>query len=247
MGLISWFNEYRKRRALSGITHAYCMEGRVDGKVAYHLFRLEDGKFIESCWGSPKRFGRVGCSGSANVAQALEAIAERRARYSAQGFVEVEVPDWWQKGYRPPENVGPDYFEDPDFHEWDDVKVKEKDTWTHTGMYLMWLDARGFLDPPTDETDAQRLALARQRQLTPGAFFGAVYGGWFGPEEITDEGLDFTRSYYTDKGYKADYRAHVLKPRSNFYSAADTWETYDRISPVLDERYAAWKEAQLLK
>lgn len=247
MGLMSWFSEYRKRRALGGITHAYCMEGLVDGKVAYHLFRLEDGKFIEICWGSPKRYGDVASSGSANVAQALEEIAKRREYYSKQGFVEVEVPDWWQQGYGPPEHLGSDFFEDPDFHEWDDEKVKEKDTWTHTGMYLMWLDARGLLDPPADESGLQLLELARQRTATPGAYFGKATGGWFGPEELTDEGLEFTRSYYTDKGYKADYRAHVLKPRSNFYSGADTWETYNLIAPVLDKRYAAWKEAQTLK
>lgn len=75
---------------------------------------------------------------------------------------------------------------------------------------------------------------------------GAVYGGWFLPEELTDNGLAFTRSYYTDKGYKDDHRVHVPNPRSNFYIAADTWDTYERIAPVLDERYAAWKEPQLL-
>ncbi len=247
MGFREWYSELKKRRALRGVTHAHCMEGLVDGKVEYRLFRLWDGKISEYCWGAPKRYGTLSSRGSAHAEQALEHIRQEHAYWTVRGFVDVAVPEWWSAGDRPPEAEGPDFFEDPDFHEIDGEKVKEVDTWTHSGMYLLWLDANGMFVAPGDEDDLANLMRARQRQMTPGAYFGDAHGGWFGPDDLTDEGLAFTRSYYTDKGYKADYRAHVLKPRSNFYSSADTWETYELIAPVLDERFAAWKEAQQLK
>jgi len=244
MGLIAWFQEARERWKLHGASNAHFMERRVNGKVEHHFFRLWNGRQIEFFSGAPGRYGRPMTGGSVNVAGALADIQKHLALMLKEGFAEVEGPDWWKKGEYPPVAEGPEFFEDPDHHEWDDVKVKEADTWTHSGMYLLWLDSRGLLDLPADEADLAKLALARNRQLTPGAYFGAVQGGWFGPDELTDDGLAFTRSYYNDKGYKADYRAHVLKPRSNFYSGADTWERYDVLAPVLDQRYEAWKEAQ---
>ena len=57
---------------------------------------------------------------------------------------------------------------------------------------------------------------------------------------LTDEGAAFSDRYYSGSpGYLGDWEA-TFGAAANDYSVPDTWETYERIAPLLDSRYEAW-------
>jgi hypothetical protein len=63
-------------------------------------------------------------------------------------------------------------------------------------------------------------------------------------ESLSDDGNLFASKYFdfeTGK-YLSDYCAAVGINIHGIYYASDTWENFDRLKPVLDERYAEWKK-----
>ncbi len=250
MGIRRWLRDVRDQWNYRGVTHLHYLERRTGKKVEYQMIRLENGQYIRSESGTlPRYSGHGGTFGAGTIEERIAHLENVLARYKADGFVEVEPPEWFRHRYgRAPDTDGESmgFYEDPDHHEIDGTKVTEESTWTHSGMYVMWLDTHGMLEPPSDPADLPLLEQARARSITPGAFFGKVYGGWLSEEHLTGDGHPFTHRYYKTTGYKADYKAHLVPSRKNFYSVEDTWENFDLLKPVLDERYAAWKEAEAL-
>lgn len=80
--------------------------------------------------------------------------------------------------------------------------------------------------------------------MTPGAFFLRLCAGKFTDEDLNDEGNAFAATYFDlQKGkYIADYEAIFGKDGPTIYHVADTWENYDRIAPLLDDRLTAWRQ-----
>jgi hypothetical protein len=115
---------------------------------------------------------------------------------------------------------------------------------THTGMFVAWALLSGLsgdihrVDFPDD------LPALRDRSVTPGAFFLASCDGKFTDEDLSDEGSAFAAAYFDlQKGkYLADYEATFGKDGRTIYHVADTWENYDRIAPLLDDRFMAWRQ-----
>lgn len=64
---------------------------------------------------------------------------------------------------------------------------------------------------------------------------------------MNEEGNTFTAGYFdfSTGSYLADYEAllgHGLPPGDGqLYYVADTWENFDKLSPVLDKRLADWR------
>jgi hypothetical protein len=70
--------------------------------------------------------------------------------------------------------------------------------------------------------------------------------GKFIDEDLNDEGNAFTKSYFdfsTGK-YLADYCDALGTTIHRIYYAADTWDNFDLLKPVLDRRYAEWKKSK---
>jgi hypothetical protein len=84
----------------------------------------------------------------------------------------------------------------------------------------------------------------RDRSVTPGAFFIASCDGKFTDEDLSDEQNTFAAAYFDfEKGkYLADYEATFGKDGPTIYHVADTWENYDRIAPLLDDRLKACRQ-----
>lgn len=110
---------------------------------------------------------------------------------------------------------------------------------THTGMFFAWALLSGLAaeDFPDD------LSRLRDRRITPGAFFLAC-SGKFTDEDLNDEGNAFAAAYFDlQKGkYITDYEATFGKDGPTLYHVADSWENYDRIAPLLDDRFKAWRQ-----
>ena len=118
---------------------------------------------------------------------------------------------------------------------------------THTGMYLAWAASRGLLGDGFGEAV---LAPLKARAITGSQLYFDQCDGKLTDDDFSDEGNAFTASYYEQR-FVADYRRvfHADLPNGgestdDFCSLPDTWDHYDRLAPVLDERYAQWRQSQ---
>lgn len=117
---------------------------------------------------------------------------------------------------------------------------------THTGMFLVWGLLSGLAGEFHGEDSPEGVVALRARSVTPGAFFIRFCDGKFTDEDFSNAGNSFALKYYdfqTGK-YLSDYCAAVGVTIDRIYYAADTWENFERLRPVLDKRFAEWKTTQ---
>jgi hypothetical protein len=114
---------------------------------------------------------------------------------------------------------------------------------THIGMFVAWavLAGLGGEDLCGEDADgAEFVAQLKERSITPGAFI-FLLDGKFTDEELNAEGNAFAGVYYAGDQYLDDYGATVGGDVSGLYHVEDSWKTFDRLKPVLDRRFAAWR------
>ena len=118
---------------------------------------------------------------------------------------------------------------------------------THAGMFVAWALLTGLAgnihitDYPGD------IAQLQDRSTTPGAFFLSACDGKFTNEDLSEEGNAFAASYFNFESgdYLADYERTLGQglpagPNSLYY-VADTWDNFDKLKPLLDQRLADWR------
>lgn len=114
---------------------------------------------------------------------------------------------------------------------------------THTGMFVVWGLLSGLAgdihEPPLIEQ-------LMRRSITPGRFFLDDCDGKFTDEDLNDEGNAFARAYFDfETGeYLQDYESTLGQEVATLYHVADTWENYDLLKPVLDQRFSEWRAKQ---
>jgi len=119
---------------------------------------------------------------------------------------------------------------------------------THIGMYLAWAVLAGLgRDDPGDAMWSASVAALKQRSSTGGQVLSSFSDCKLMDSEFSAEGKAFTAAYY-DEAYVRDYQKvfQDQMPRTghetdDFCRVPDTWANFDRLKPVLDRRYAAWK------
>ncbi len=117
---------------------------------------------------------------------------------------------------------------------------------THTGMIVAWAFLSG-LGSDILAIDAPRnLEQLRNRSVTPGQFFMRACDGKFTDEDLSELGNQFVAAYFDFQkaNYLGDYEATVGTDRDNLYCVPDSWETFDRLKPILDSRFAEWQGSQ---
>lgn len=112
---------------------------------------------------------------------------------------------------------------------------------THIGMFLAWTIFAG-LSAPLDDVWKEDAEVLKRRDVTPGAWLEHYCDGKFNDAMLSVEGNAFAEVYYDDDGeYLRDY-ADTLGPEvGSLYEVADSWESYDKLAPVLDKRLAQWR------
>jgi len=114
---------------------------------------------------------------------------------------------------------------------------------THSGMFL----ARASLNDMTGSlhTDDFPDALARPkaREITPGQYLLTVCNEKFTDGGLNEEGNAFAAAYFDlESGqHLADYAIALCGDLPTLYHAADTWEPYDQLAPVLDLALLRWR------
>ena len=115
---------------------------------------------------------------------------------------------------------------------------------THIGMFLAWAITRGLEGEFHRRESLSALEAVRNRQTTGREFLTNECDEKFWEEDLSDEGNAFAKSYYQKEGaggYLADYAEILGNGLPSLYHVADSWSTFDRLVPVLDQRYADWK------
>ena len=114
---------------------------------------------------------------------------------------------------------------------------------THTGMFLAWALLAGLGGELHTEDEPDTVPRLATRRTTPGQFFLEWCDGKFTDEDVNDEGNAFVRDYFDfEKGqYLGDYESTLAGGLPGVYHVPDTWETFDRLKPVLDRRLAEWR------
>ena len=117
---------------------------------------------------------------------------------------------------------------------------------THSGMFLAWALLNGLGGDLFDEEAPEAGAALKARTSTPGAVFLFYCDGKLTDEEFSDAGNAFARDYFDfEKGaYLGDYERTLAEELPSLYHVPDSWETYDRLRPVIDRRYAEWRSTR---
>ena len=112
-------------------------------------------------------------------------------------------------------------------------------------MFLCWMVLRGHAGAEHCDDSEEVIGPLSRRELTPGTWFFKWCDGKFWNADLDEEGNRFASFYYAEEGkpfkaYIDDYQA-TFPEHPDVYSVPDTWESFDRLSPVIEARYVAWK------
>lgn len=116
---------------------------------------------------------------------------------------------------------------------------------THTGMFLAWALLNGLGGSFHTEECPEDFENLKQRTITPAQFLINACDEKFTDEDLSDEGNEFAADYYRAGGqmkdYIKDYEELFASGIPSLYHVPDTWESFDRLSPRIQERYDQWK------
>jgi hypothetical protein len=120
--------------------------------------------------------------------------------------------------------------------------LDEDQAFVHTGLYLGWvIDNHLFSEEFADDMQNE-IGQFKSRKLTGPEVYAAC-DGVFIDDQLSEDGLAFTTEYFDFENGKflKDYEK-LFPGLPSMYHVQDTWENYNKLKPVIDKRYAAWKK-----
>lgn len=139
-------------------------------------------------------------------------------------------------------------YDDATWHHGDDFPrdLPPEAAATHSGLFLAWALFTGLGGDHHQVDSPEELEHLRARRFTPGTYFLVVCDGKFTPEDLNAEGNAFARAYFQQEGatFFADYREYLAKGLPSDYHVADSWSSFDKLTPVLDRRLANWRRGR---
>lgn len=133
---------------------------------------------------------------------------------------------------------------------------------THIGIFLAWAAEKGLIGEFHQEESQEHLTRLQQRNGTGRDFLLEACDGKFWDEDLNEEGNGFAVDYYVGdspfnqafSSYLDDYcRIFNQHAEANgfeypsTYHVEDSWENYERVRPVLEQRFAEWQEWRQLE
>ncbi len=119
---------------------------------------------------------------------------------------------------------------------------------THIGMFAAWALLSGLGDDESVEDLQEGISRLRSRKITPGQFIMEYCDEKFSSDnDLSVEACDFAEQYYTSEeagGFFSDYVETLGSDAPTVYHIADTWENFDKLKPILDQRYSDWAEVR---
>jgi hypothetical protein len=108
-------------------------------------------------------------------------------------------------------------------------------------MYLAWIMLRDLASKELIQLADDTYTWVLNREVTGRTLLLTKLDEKFFDTLLTPEGREFTSSYYETNGYANDYDRVLGGDLPTLYHVADTWENFDKLAPILDERLAAWR------
>ncbi|WP_066684013.1 DUF7832 domain-containing protein [Christensenella intestinihominis] len=119
---------------------------------------------------------------------------------------------------------------------------------THIGMYLAWLVNNDLIQEDWLEEFADAFDRVRSREMTGRDLLMECFDETLMEDLMVEEALEFTGEYY-DSSYIDDFVDALANEGvdSEFavYLHEDTWENYDRLEPVINEKFEKWRNQEL--
>ena len=127
---------------------------------------------------------------------------------------------------------------------------------THIGMFLAWAFKNGLAGPLHTKKSAKLLSQLGRREITGRDFLIEACDGKFWKDDLNDTGQAFAADYYeNESGFAKQFSSYLNDycnvfdqhaAANNFeyestYHVENTWENYDRLEPLLDERFCRWQ------
>jgi len=125
-----------------------------------------------------------------------------------------------------------------------DLPVEQ--AYVHTGMFYGWLVDQKLLSQWAEDDFSDDIDKFRQRTIT-GPKLYAVFDGVLADDMLNDEGNEFAGFYYEGKeklNFLDDYSGLFGKDQPSLYHVDDTWENYEKLKQLVDERYGEWKRTR---
>jgi hypothetical protein len=125
-------------------------------------------------------------------------------------------------------------------------ELEEERGGTHIGMYLAWIILNDLHSADLrDEDSAPTLARFYRREITGLDILVDLCDGKFTEDDLTEEGMAFTRHYYQDPPeglslYFQDYEV-LIGDLPTAYHVENTWKNYDTLAPLISQRFTQWK------
>lgn len=147
-----------------------------------------------------------------------------------------------EKSDRQTESATMEKYDDADWHYGNDYPehLPDEKAATHMGIFVAWAWNAGLAGEEFAD-DAQDLA---QRNRTPGEYLFNELDEKFTSDLLNEEGNRFASAYYLsekDPTFLTDYENAVGKAVNSLYEVPDSWQTFDKIKPILDKRLEDWR------
>ncbi|MFS0704709.1 hypothetical protein AB6N23_09330 [Cellulomonas sp. 179-A 9B4 NHS] len=122
-----------------------------------------------------------------------------------------------------------------DFPRW----TPRRRAYVHTGFFLVWLVEHGMVSDLVATESARRVAAIRARRGRPSDLY-VEWDGVLASEMLNDLGNAFARDYYEQR-FLEDYAG--VFPDAGPYGVRGSWQEYERLAPLLHERFDAWRSS----
>lgn len=115
---------------------------------------------------------------------------------------------------------------------------------THIGIFFAWMLLHDMASTDHAQIFSVQIEQLRKREISPGAYLLQVCDGKLTSDDLSEDGNAFARSYYDlQKGnYLRDYERYLAGVQLSTYHVPDSWDSYDKLTPVIEKRYETWKQ-----
>ena len=128
---------------------------------------------------------------------------------------------------------------------------------THIGMFLTWCIDNNLVSEELFEDAEEEIQQVKDRITTGAQFLFEVCDGKFIDDDLNETGNGFAQDYYDeDSSFADEYGSYTddygstfdQKAESNgfeyesFYHIEDTFDNYDLLKPIIDQRFNEWKK-----
>lgn len=130
------------------------------------------------------------------------------------------------------------------------AELDKAQAYVPTGMFITWAIKNDLISKKSRKRDAADIERVKNDEMSGAEFYRRNWDGVFSSRELGEEGDDFAREYlhiHDDLYTAVDFMNVLAAGLPTIYHVPDTFESYYRIEPIINERYQDWRSRQASK